>query len=203
MYFIRRTPYLALLSLFFMVLLLSSCGSKRKVAHGGRGTGRPITEGRGTAVLTDASDARGKVLNASKMDNYASLLGVDVRDLDNKQLYHFIDDWMGCPHQLGGTQKSGVDCSAFVSILFQQVYRKDLPRTSRDMGEQVKRKYERELKEGDLIFFSFGGKTIDHVGVYLRNNKFVHVSTRKGVIISNIKDSWYYKYFVRGGSPKI
>ncbi|GHE23484.1 hypothetical protein GCM10017764_04520 [Sphingobacterium griseoflavum] len=71
------------------------------------------------------------------------------------------------------------------------------------MGEHVKRKYEDKLREGDLIFFSFGGKNIDHVGVYLHNNKFVHVSTRKGVIISNMKDSWYYKYFVRCGTPKI
>lgn len=137
------------------------------------------------------------------MQDYADLLGVGVRELDNKSLYAFIDNWMGTPHRLGGTQKSGVDCSGFVGMLYSQVYRKSLPRTSRDMGDDVKRKYENKLKEGDLVFFSFGGKNIDHVGVYLHNNKFVHVSTRKGVIISDMKDSWYYRYFVRCGTPKI
>ncbi|KGE15665.1 C40 family peptidase [Sphingobacterium deserti] len=194
--------HIVLYPLIFMLLLLTSCGARKKSA----GSGRVLTSGNVGAkggIPTDASDARGKPLSGSKMENYADLLGVSVRELDNKSLYTFIDNWMGTPHRFGGTQKSGVDCSGFVGMLYNAVYRKNLPRTSRDMGDNVKRKYENKLKEGDLIFFSFGGKNIDHVGVYLHNNKFVHVSTRKGVIISDIKDSWYYKYFVRAGTPKI
>lgn len=189
----------AVVGLLCAVLLLNSCGSKRHVVLGKRDGGRPAS---GT-ILTDASDARNMNLETAKLANYADILGVSLRELNNKQLYSFLDNWMGSPHRMGGSEKSGIDCSRFVGILYEEVYRKNLPRTSRDMGDQVKRKYERDLKEGDLIFFSFGGRDIDHVGVYLRNNKFVHVSTKRGVIISNIKDSWYYKYFVRAGSPKI
>ncbi|TDS16164.1 C40 family peptidase [Sphingobacterium paludis] len=188
--------------LLIVMLLLTSCGARRKSGS----TGRVLTSGNASGksgIPTDASDARGKQLSGSTMQDYADLLGVGVRELDNKSLYAFIDNWMGTPHRLGGTQKSGVDCSGFVGMLYSQVYRKSLPRTSRDMGDDVKRKYENKLKEGDLVFFSFGGKNIDHVGVYLHNNKFVHVSTRKGVIISDMKDSWYYRYFVRCGTPKI
>lgn len=189
------------LYLVFIIVFLASCGARRK----GSSSVRPRTEigTSGKKIATDASDARNKSLSGSKMENYADILGVSVRELDNKALYQFIDNWMGSPHRLGGTQKSGIDCSGFVGILYREVYRKNLPRTSRDMGDNVKRKYEDKLKEGDLIFFSFGGRNIDHVGVYLHNNKFVHVSTRKGVIISDMKDSWYYKYFVRCGTPKI
>ena len=80
-------------------------------------------------------------------------------------------------------------------------YGKQVPRTSAEMGEIVKRKYERQLREGDLVFFSFGpGNRIDHVGVYLANGKFVHVSSRRGVIISRLRDSWYYRHFTRCGS---
>lgn len=71
------------------------------------------------------------------------------------------------------------------------------------MAENIKRKYENQLKEGDLVFFSFGGRQIDHVGVYLHNNKFVHVSTSRGVIISDLKDPWYYRHFTRCGTPKV
>lgn len=183
-----------------LLILLSSCGASRKVASGNKGN-----YGKGSAnskILTDASDARNLQIKDNKLSDYATLLGVGVKDLRNKSLYNFINDWMGSPHRMGGTQKSGVDCSGFVGLLYQQVYAKSLPRNSAAMGEVVKRKYEKDLKEGDLVFFSFGGKRIDHVGIYLHNNKFIHVSSRRGVIISNINDSWYYKYFSRGGTPK-
>lgn len=129
---------------------------------------------------------------------YAQLLGVE--NLSDGKLYTFIDDWMGAPHRMGGGTKNGVDCSGFIDLLFEDVYQKELPRTSYEMAEVVKRKYEKQLKEGDLVFFSFGKKSVDHVGIYLANNKFAHVSTSKGVIISDLHDPWYYKYFVRCGS---
>lgn len=179
-----------LLTLF----ILSSCGTQHKVLRAGAGS---------RSIPTDASDARGKVLSGSGINKYAVLLDVSPRELKNKTLYAFIDRWLGSPHRMGGMKPSGIDCSGFVSIMYQQVYGGQLPRVSRDMGAKVKKKREKKLKEGDLVFFSFGGRQIDHVGVYLHNSKFVHVSTRKGVIISNLTDSWYHKYYVRGGTPKI
>ncbi len=153
--------------------------------------------------MTDASSGRSDVFTGKNLDEYARILQVDRRDLKNKDLYHFISRWLGSPHQMGGLTSRGIDCSAFVGILYKDVYAKIIPRSSREMGDLVKRKYENQLVEGDLIFFSFGGRTIDHVGVYLHNNKFVHVSTKKGVIISDLKDPWYYKYFTRAGTVKI
>jgi len=177
-------------------LVLSSCGVKKKTT---------LSQGRGAPsgkVYSDASSSRGLGKSGHKLANYAAILGVNERELSNKSLYHFIDEWIGSPHRLGGQKKDGIDCSAFVGMLYSEVYREKLPRSSREMAENVKRKYENQLKEGDLVFFSFGGNAIDHVGVYLHNNKFVHVSTKRGVIISDIKDNWYYKYFKRAGTPK-
>lgn len=182
------------------ILFLSSCGARKKTM--GRPTAGAVKPNK-NAPLSDASDARGMEFSNNKLENYAHLLGVKTKDLDSKSLYYMIDDWMGTPHRMGGLDKGGVDCSGFVGMLYQKVYGKDLPRTSRDMAEKVKRKYDDQLKEGDLVFFSFGGRNIDHVGIYLHNGKFVHVSTRKGVIISNLKDAWYSKYFTRCGTPNI
>jgi cell wall-associated NlpC family hydrolase len=64
----------------------------------------------------------------------------------------------------------------------------------------IKRKYEEELKEGDLVFFDFDGKKFSHVGVYLQNGYVVHASSRKGVIIVKLHDPSLYKYFSRAGS---
>ncbi|WP_262247692.1 C40 family peptidase [Parapedobacter soli] len=152
-------------------------------------------------IITDASSAPRDVRAGKQLlESYASVLGVDARDLNRPELYQFIDDWMGVPHRTGGTTHRGLDCSAFVGLVMKEVYGKSVPRASRDMAQRVKRKYERQLREGDLVFFSFGRRDIDHVGIYLHNNKFVHVSTSKGVIISDLHDSWYYKYFTRAGT---
>jgi len=42
------------------------------------------------------------------------------------------------------------------------------------------------LKEGDLLFFRTNGGRISHVGIYLKNDKFAHVSRLKGVKISSL-----------------
>lgn len=179
------------------ILFLSSCGARKKASNN-PSYGYSSTRG----PVSDASDARGYNYNGSKLDNFATLLGVPIKDLDNRDLYFMIDEWMGTPHRYGGMNKRGVDCSGFVTLLYSRIYGKNLPRTSRNMADQIKRKYKKQLKEGDLVFFSFGGRNIDHVGIYLHNDKFVHVSTRKGVIISNLNDSWYAKYLKRCGTPR-
>lgn len=152
-------------------------------------------------ILTDASKG-GSTSSGTLTERYAALLNVKEKELNNEKLYRFIDTWMGVPHRLGGMDKKGVDCSGFTIILEKDIYNRAIPRTAKSMAESVKRKYEQDLKEGDLVFFDFEGQKFSHVGVYLHNNKFVHASTSKGVIISDLKDPWYYKYFSRGGSIK-
>lgn len=186
-------------------LLFGSCGVRKKSNANYRyGTLESGKHRKGTKTpVSDASKARSMTYSGNKLDNYAQLLGVNSRDISkSSDLYLFIDDWMGTPHRMGGLDRNGMDCSAFVGLLYREVFSQDLPRTSRDMADNVKRKYENQLREGDLVFFSFGGRNIDHVGIYLHNGKFVHVSTKKGVIISDLKDTWYYRYFKRAGSPK-
>ncbi|MEO8794194.1 MAG: NlpC/P60 family protein [Daejeonella sp.] len=154
-------------------------------------------------IITDSSKFRNRTLKSGSVkERYSAILNVNEREIDNEKLYRFIDNWMGIPHKMGGTDKSGVDCSGFTNILEREIYNVETARTAREMAGQIKRKYENELKEGDLVFFDFDGQKFSHVGIYLKNNKFVHVSSSKGVIISDLKDPWYYKYFSRAGSVK-
>ena len=170
---------------FYLVILLplfyTSCKSKK--------------------IITDASKSKASSSGTIK-ERYAYLLNVKEKEIENEKLYGFIDNWIGVPSRIGGIDKKGVDCSGFIFLLEKEVFNKDLPRTARTMAEKIKRKYEQDLEEGDLVFFDFDGQKFSHVGFYLHNNKFVHASTSKGVIISDLKDPWYYKYFTRAGSIK-
>lgn len=86
------------------------------------------------------------------------------------------------------------DCSSFT----QHVYKKlgiNIPRTSRvqsKYGKYVKRD---ELKKGDLIFFDTSKKRkgyVNHVGIYLGNNKFIHASSaKKKVVVSKLEKNFY------------
>lgn len=133
----------------------------------------------------------------------SEILDVSESTLKNKNLYNFIIDWYGTPYKYGGMNEDGIDCSGFTNILYKEIYKIQIPRVSKDIAENVKRKYTEDLKEGDLVFFSFG-KTgiVNHVGIYLQNNKFVHASTSKGVIISNLTEPYYGDYLVKCGSYK-
>lgn len=61
----------------------------------------------------------------------------------------------------------------------------------------------RNLREGDLVFFHNGRKKriASHVGIYLKNNKFIHASTSRGVIISSLNEDYYRKHWLSGGRP--
>lgn len=120
--------------------------------------------------------------------------------LRNKQLYRFITDWTGVQYRLGGLDKRGIDCSGFAFLLQKDIYGNTLPRRSRDQASVVKEKSVAQLKEGDLIFFSFGGGAVDHVGVYLNNNCFVHASTTRGVVVDDLSLPAYQRALVKAGS---
>lgn len=174
--------------LICVVFLLSSCAAKKKAALG-----------KSDALQVNVNKSKSNVKSSDVKKKYADLLVVKEKVL-NEKLFYFIDDWMGTNHRMGGMTKSGIDCSGFVTIVYEEVYNKNIPRSSRDMAKKIKVKNKSQLKEGDLIFFSFSGKGIDHVGIYLHNDRFVHVSTRSGVVISNLNDIWYAKYYVQCGT---
>ena len=92
-------------------------------------------------------------------------------------------DWLGTPHRMGGTTKQGVDCSGFVCNVYKEIYGISLPRRSQDMAKVCKIiNNKNDLKEGDLVFFNNKkGGTINHVGIFLDKDKFIHTSSSKGV----------------------
>ncbi|MDR2341562.1 MAG: C40 family peptidase, partial [Campylobacteraceae bacterium] len=59
--------------------------------------------------------------------------------------------------------------------------------------------------EGNLVFFRTDNgdkKTPNHIGIYLKEDKFVHASTSKGVIVSSLDEPYYKKAWISGGRVK-
>jgi lipoprotein Spr len=132
---------------------------------------------------------------------YSILTNTPVEDLSNLRLLIFMDQWYGVPYHYGGTNRAGIDCSAFSSLLLSSVYNENqLPRMSADQYKATRRISKKDLQEGDLVFFHTYGKghRVTHVGVYLYNNRFIHASVT-GVQISNMGEGYYLSHYVGAG----
>ena len=135
-------------------------------------------------------------------EKHAKLVGASEKEIDNIKLYQFIDEWLDVPYKYGGNTKSGIDCSNFTSLLYKNVYHKEISGSSADIFSKCETINKEKLKEGDLVFFKIDNKKISHIGVYLMNNKFVHATTKKGVMINDLNEPYYKKYFFKAGKLK-
>ncbi len=116
----------------------------------------------------------------------------DRLDLD-LELLDFYSEWEGVEYKLGGDSKNGIDCSGFTQKAFKEKFNMTMPRTT-TMQSQVGKEIDKsELKSGDLIFFKTGD--INHVGIYLENGMFIHASTKTGVTISELDNSYFSKSY--------
>lgn len=128
-------------------------------------------------------------------------LGVDISLEDNHKLYLEAAEWMGVPYRTGGDSKRGTDCSGMTAQIYRKVYRTKLSRSTDGQKKESNKIAKRNLREGDLVFFtsSRSGKKVAHVGIYLKDGKFIHASTSRGVIVSQLKEPYYTKHWISGG----
>jgi lipoprotein Spr len=140
----------------------------------------------------------------SDPDNLASqffsqVMGVAVSATSNTKMYQFIYDWLGTPYRLGGDTKKGIDCSGFAYELYNKTFNTIIGTNSRNIFSMVDPINKIDLKEGDLVFFKIHSKSISHVGVYIGDHKFAHASSSRGVMISNLEEPYWQRYFYKGG----
>lgn len=105
--------------------------------------------------------------------------------------------FMGVPYRWAGTTSSGFDCSGFVMRVYL-MHGIRLPRMADAQyyaGIKVSRA---DLSPGDLVFFTTYCPGPSHVGIYIGNDKFIHASSRRGVTISSLNDSYYSARFLGG-----
>ncbi|HJT72936.1 MAG TPA: NlpC/P60 family protein, partial [Chitinophaga sp.] len=83
--------------------------------------------------------------------------------------------------------------------LLASVFRINSAGSSAQLYDKSRKISNSQMREGDLVFFKTNGKSISHVGVYLNNDKFVHASTSMGVMISDLNETYWKKYYAGAG----
>lgn len=167
-----------LLALFFM----SGCMQKVKVTYVPRQT-KPIITGGTEAFTADPL-----------IENDLSCGQTSVSD-EIEHLQTYFKRWWGVRYRYGGVTTKGVDCSGLMLRAYKDLYDVDLPRTVAEQARKGTQVQKKNLRPGDLIFFKTG-RYSRHVGIYLGDNEFIHASRSKGVIQSNLNNSyWRTKYW--------
>ncbi len=84
----------------------------------------------------------------------------------------------------------GIDCSGFVYITYKTRFGRHLPRSTEQLQAIGFKIEKHELSSGDLVFFKTGFLN-RHVGIYLEKNLFLHASTKRGVILSDLRELYW------------
>lgn len=184
-----------LLLLSFFTIFLVSCGTTKN-------TGKmPYAITGKNASKTNAD----KKVKPFKNNRLADLdLEEESRDDSPKEIKREIIDFaktfQGTKYKFGGMTEAGMDCSGLMCVAFEKE-NISLPRISRDMAKQGVLISLKNIEEGDLVFFKTSRKNvISHVGLVVESKrgqvKFIHSTTRAGVIISSLDEDYWKKAFV-------
>ncbi|MDO6805545.1 NlpC/P60 family protein, partial [Wenyingzhuangia sp. 1_MG-2023] len=93
-----------------------------------------------------------------------------------------------------GLSRQGIDCSGLVYLTYRDEFGLPVPRTTLQQSQIGSAVSRNELRPGDLVFFKTENKN-RHVGMYLDNDQFLHVSTKSGVIISSFENSYWENHY--------
>lgn len=114
----------------------------------------------------------------------------------SQHLNYQLKQWKGTPYAYGGTSQKGIDCSGFVQRTFNEKFNISLPRMTSQQAQVGEKVSKNELKAGDLVFFKTGrGGNGLHVGIYDKENTFIHASTSQGVTRSFLSNQYWQKHY--------
>lgn len=104
----------------------------------------------------------------------------------------YAKQFLGCKYVYGGTSSSGFDCSGFTQYVYKN-FGVNLNRTAAAQysnGQSVT-----SLQAGDLVMFGKSG--INHVGIYIGGNSFIHAANKsQGVRIDTLSTGYYKTNYV-------
>ncbi len=198
--YVETILYLA--AAILLSLPVVSCRSTSHNTH----TYRPYSErrNRGTAPNdqvpgTSKDDSKKPVPGGNGLvsDEWARL-DIKLGRKDNKKLYKELKRWLGTPYaHAGHTCGEGTDCSGMVMEVYQTVFGIAMHRNSAKMLEVNCHIIDLDdLREGDLVFFCTSGEgRVSHVGIYLKENKFVHASSSRGVVVDDLRQNYWATHF--------
>lgn len=122
------------------------------------------------------------------MEGYSSSIGDKAADAALSLL--------GKPYKFTGDNPDGFDCSGLVRYSYLTAGL-DVPHSTVALRQRSHPISSRQIRNGDLVFFTQLGKKYSHVGLYVGDKKFVHApSSGKSVRLDSLEDPYWEKHFL-------
>ncbi|TKA89468.1 NlpC/P60 family protein [Guyparkeria sp. SB14A] len=175
------------------VALGSGCASPPGHAPGGDERASKAEE---AAALLDEAQRRSE-LPYNPLETIDTLSGMHPRAIE--AVIQAVSQ-LGTPYRWGGESADhGFDCSGLTQHAFKAASI-DLPRTSAQQYRATKRIERDALRPGDLVFFRLNGKRVDHVGIYVGGDRFIHAPSRgKTVSFASLDNVFWSRKYVGAG----
>ncbi|MBR4153459.1 MAG: C40 family peptidase [Selenomonadaceae bacterium] len=155
-------------------------------------------------ALKKAKEKKGRVLPEVKIipavNNSASCGKTFMTKAQGAAIVTTAKAFIGVPYVFGGTNPSGFDCSGLLQYVFK-LNGLTIPRLADEQYNLGRSAEINRLSPGDLVFFTTYTSGVSHCGIYVGDGKFLHASSSRGVIISNLSDDYWKKRLV--GAKKL
>lgn len=149
--------------------------------------------------MLPSCSSKGKVSSTvSGGERQEHVLGVGRLSGVQGALVAEAESWLGTPYLYAGAQKGvGADCSGLVMKVFESAAGFELPRNSAKQAEFCSRLEREDVQPGDLVFFATGKnhEKVNHVGIMVDADRFIHASSSKGVCVSSMASDYYVRAF--------
>jgi murein DD-endopeptidase len=106
---------------------------------------------------------------------------------------------VGTRYQFGGADQGGFDCSGLALYVHERVGLA-IPRTAAAQQRAAQAIPRAQLAPGDLVFFRLRSRSVDHVGIYAGEGRFIHAPRAgRAVTFADLGGGFYAQHFAAGG----
>ncbi len=153
------------------------------------------------AAATDVNAAQTKTESPKQESVVAAVKNITPFDHTNAVMKE-ARTWLGTRYVYGAASRRATDCSGFTMSVFRNACDFSLPRSAAGQAAFCKKIKKSEMRPGDLIFFHGTNRRkrgVTHVGMYIGDGKFIHASSRRGVVVSGVEENYYSRHFHSAG----